>query len=97
MVVLHCEVVMRHGRAQLPFGKFRGVRIRLVPDDYLSWLTTAPMLRESKWKWLYDSLIAELKFRGLRYDLAETVDPVIEIPEVIPVMLENRRKFRTDI
>lgn len=88
---------MRHGRAQLPWGKFRGVRIRLVPDDYLSWLTTAPMIRAPKWKWLYDSLISELKFRGLRYDLAETVDPVIEIPEAVPVMLENRRKFRPEI
>lgn len=87
---------MRHGRAVLPFGKFRGVRIRLVPDDYISWLTTAPMIREPKWRWLYDSLISELKFRGLRYDLAETLDPVIEIQDVPVPMLENRRKFRAE-
>lgn len=88
---------MRHGRAQLPWGKYKGVRIRLVPDGYLSFLTTLPLVRAPKWRWLYDSLISELKFRGLRYDLAETVDPVIEIQPVSVPMLENRRKFRTDI
>lgn len=80
---------MRHGHATLPFGKYRGVRIRLVPDDYLSWLTTAPMMRDEKWRWLYDSLISELKWRGLRYDLARTEDVPVETP--VPT---NGRKFR---
>ena len=71
---------MRHGRATIPFGKYKGCRIRLLPDDYLSWLTTAPMMRDPKWKWLWDSLISELKYRGLKYELAETPDPPIEQP-----------------
>jgi uncharacterized protein (DUF3820 family) len=82
---------MRHGRAQLPFGKYRGVRIRLVPDDYLSWLTTAPMMKEPRWRWLWDSVISELKFRGLKYELAETTDP---IPEPLSPTLTNKRKMR---
>lgn len=87
---------MRHGRAQMPWGRFRGVRIRLIPDDYLSWLCTTPMLRdEARWKWLRDSVISELKFRGLRYDLAETDEPGVEIPEPEPpAVLTNRRKFK---
>jgi uncharacterized protein (DUF3820 family) len=71
----------RHGRAVVPFGKYKGVRIRLLPDAYLSWLTTAPMLSDPKWWWLKESLLAELRFRGLRQDLADTEDPVIEIEE----------------
>jgi hypothetical protein len=82
----------RHGHAQMPWGKFRGVRIRLLPDDYLSWLTTAPMLRdEARWKWLWDSVIAELKFRGLNYEAAATDDPVV--PDV-PLPVGNHRKIR---
>ncbi len=82
-----------HGRAEMPWGKFKGVRIRLLPDDYLSWLTTLELLRDHRWKWLKDSLISELKFRRLRYDLADTPDPEpIEIEEQIPV-----RRTRSDI
>lgn len=83
---------MRHGRAVIPFGKYKGVRIRLLPDDYLSWLTTAPMMKTAQWKWLWDSLIAELKFRGLNYEMAATEDPVVVIPEepVMPI----RRKLK---
>jgi hypothetical protein len=29
----------RHGRATLPFGKHRGVRVSLCDDAYLSWLS----------------------------------------------------------
>lgn len=29
---------MRHGRAVMPFGKHRGVQVRLLQDDYLSFL-----------------------------------------------------------
>lgn len=68
----------------MPWGRYKGVRIRLLPDDYISWLTTAPMMRAQQWKWLWDSVISELKFRGLKYDLAETADPdpqpIVETP-----------------
>lgn len=72
---------MRHGRSIMPFGKWRGTRIRLIPDDYLSWLSAWKGFQDPRWRWLHDSLIAELKFRGLRSDLADTPDPEpIEIP-----------------
>jgi len=83
---------MRHGRAVLPFGKYKGVRIRLVPDDYLSWLTTASMMHSAQWKWLYDSVISELKFRGLKYELAGTKDPVVELPSE-----PHGRKFKISL
>jgi uncharacterized protein (DUF3820 family) len=84
---------MKHGRAILPFGKYKGVRIRLVPDDYLSWLTTAPMMQSLAWRWLWDSLIAELKFRGLKYELAETEEPMIEVSAVTEIF-NRKRKIR---
>jgi hypothetical protein len=84
----------RHGRAVLPFGKYRGVRIRLAPSDYLSFLTTLKLMRDPKWKWLYDSLIAELKYRGLNWQQAATEDPVVEIPDEVPPILVNSRKIK---
>ena len=83
----------RHGRAIIPFGKYKGVRIRLLPDAYLSWLTTAPMLRDQKWWWLKESLIAELRFRGLRHDLADTPDQPAAEPAPL---VKASRKFRFD-
>jgi uncharacterized protein (DUF3820 family) len=64
----------RHGRAVIPFGKkHRGVRVRLCPDEYLSWLTSQEwFMRDSMWTWLKESLLAELRFRRLRDDLADT-------------------------
>jgi uncharacterized protein (DUF3820 family) len=58
----------------MPFGKWKGVRIRLIPDAYLSWLTTFKPMWKPEWRWLCDSLVSELKFRGLRFDLAATED-----------------------
>ena len=81
----------RHGRAVMPWGKYRGVRIRLIPDDYLSFLTTAPMMKTPQWKWLWDSVIAELRFRGFNYEMAASEDPVVEIPDAPQKRL---RKFR---
>ena len=81
---------MKHGRAQMAFGKYKGVRVRLLPDDYLSFLTTLPMLQEERWRWLWDSVIAELKFRELRYDLAHTEDPAEDSGPGEP----HKRKFR---
>jgi uncharacterized protein (DUF3820 family) len=73
----------------MPFGRYKGIRIRLLPDAYLSWLTTAPMMQVPEWRWLHDSLIAELKFRGLKYELADTPDPQsVDRPE------KKARKFR---
>jgi len=68
----------KHGRAYIPWGKFKGYRVRLLPDSYLSWLTTTFVMTAPEWRWLKESLIAELKFRGLRYDLAQTADAFIE-------------------
>lgn len=65
---------MRHGRATIPFGKYKGVRIRLLPDDYLSFLTSIALMQDPKWKWLKDSVLSELRFRGLRADLADAPD-----------------------
>lgn len=65
---------MKHGRATIPFGKFKGVRIRLLPDDYLSFLTSIAIMQDPRWRWLKDSVLSELRFRGLRADLADTPD-----------------------
>jgi len=64
----------RHGRAILPFGKYKGVRIRLVPDSYLSWLSTSIIMTDPRWWWLKESLLAELRHRGMRADLAGQTD-----------------------
>ena len=61
----------RHGRAQMPWGKYRGCQIRILPDAYLSFLTTTVIFQDSKWDWLRESLLAELRHRGFRTDLAE--------------------------
>ena len=78
---------MRHGRATIPFGKYKGVRIRLLPDDYLSFLTSIALMQDPKWKWLKDSILSELRSRGLREDLADTPDPApatFSEPPIIP-------------
>lgn len=81
---------MKHGRAVMPFGKHKGVRIRLLPDDYLSWLTTTDLIKSVQWKWLRDSLIAELKFRGYNVEAVLVPDVKIVVEETERV----RRKFR---
>lgn len=60
----------------MPWGKHKGTRLRLIPDEYLSWLTTTFVMTAPEWDWLRNSLIAELKFRDLRYDLAHTTDEI---------------------
>jgi uncharacterized protein (DUF3820 family) len=59
----------------MPFGKYKNCRLRVLPDEYLSWLSGWDVMQKPEWKWLHDSLIAELDFRGLRADLADTPDP----------------------
>lgn len=66
----------------MPFGKYKGMRLRLLPDDYLSWMTGSAILADARWAWLKESLIAELRFRGFRYNLASTLDPPeIQMPD----------------
>lgn len=85
----------KHGRAVMPWGKYRGVRLRLVPDDYLSWLTTTTILKADRWKWLRDSLLAELKFRGFNMEKVSEADVETEtFPGDTPVI---RRKFRPEM
>ena len=76
----------------MPFGKWKGVRIRLLPDDYLSWLTTTDLIKAPKWKWLRDSLISELEFRGMNVQNWTTPDPKPAIQEKV----FKGRKFRFD-
>jgi uncharacterized protein (DUF3820 family) len=83
---------MRHGRAVMPWGKYKGVRIRLLPDDYLSWLTTTEIIKAEQWRWLRDSLIAELKFRGYNVESVLLPDRKIVVEETGRV----KRKFRFD-
>ena len=82
----------RHGRAVMPWGKYKGVRIRLLPEPYLSWLTTTPMMRDPKWKWLLDSLVAELEFRGLNVEGMFSKD--VAVPVQVEEENEPIRKFR---
>jgi uncharacterized protein (DUF3820 family) len=65
---------MKHGRATLPFGKYKGVVVRQLPDDYLSYLADWDGLKEARWNWLRESIMAELRFRGLRDDRAGRED-----------------------
>jgi hypothetical protein len=61
----------RHGHASIPFGIHKGIRVRLLPDPYLSWLTTTFIMTAPEWRWLKDSVLSELNFRGLRSDLVD--------------------------
>jgi hypothetical protein len=67
----------RHGRAVMPWGKYRGVRLRLLPDSYLSWLTTSRVMTDPRWNWLKDSLTAELEFRGFQLQGAQLPDAAV--------------------
>jgi uncharacterized protein (DUF3820 family) len=83
---------VRHGNAVMPWGKYRGVRIRCLPDDYLSWLTTSAVKEGSRWWWLRESLLAELRFRGLNVKgvLLPDAQPVPLPLAVVP----RTRRFR---
>lgn len=59
-----------HGRAVMPWGKWKGVRVKNLPDDYLSYLTTFPGFSDERWKWLRDSIEKELHARGLNADFS---------------------------
>lgn len=81
----------RHGRATIPFGKFRGTRLRCLPLDYLSFLTTLPMMRAPQWRWLKESLYAELRFRGMNTQGLEAPDAA---PEVKTLQIVSKRAIR---
>jgi hypothetical protein len=42
----------------MPFGKHKGVDIKLVPIDYLQWLLKSDI------QWIHDDVRAEIKRRG---------------------------------
>lgn len=48
----------------MPWGKYRGVALANVPQDYLLWL--AENVRERRWAWLKKAAVAELRDRILR-------------------------------
>ena len=74
----------RHGRAVVPFGKWKGCAVRNLPTDYLDWLAgcfanseawtdkdgevKSFSLADPKWNWLRESVIAEMRHRGLNVD-----------------------------
>jgi hypothetical protein len=112
---------MSHGRAVMPFGKHRGVAIRLLPDSYLSNLAdfmtlagdASPHVGNSvvdgrkcycncdqcrrqfaeKFWWVKESLLAELRHRGLVADRANEPDAAVpdEPPSVPP---SSKRAYR---
>lgn len=61
----------RHGRAVMPFGVHKGICVNLLPDAYLSFLTTIPFFNSPDWKWLRDSILSELRFRGFSTESLE--------------------------
>lgn len=71
----------RHGRATIPFGKFKGRQLSQIDDGYLSWLSGTDLIRQSNWKWLRDSLRAELQHRGFRTeeDPIRFTTPILEL------------------
>lgn len=79
----------------MPFGKYKGVRVRLIPDSYLSWMTTSAIVKDPQWWWIKESVLAELRYRGFRADLADTQDPDAPIGNTIaPLPVPGARKFR---
>ena len=94
----------RHGRATLPFGKHRGVRVSLCDDAYLSWLSgwlAEDAERMAKFQYVFDSIVPELNHRGLRGDLADDVERVDPPPAVIQDSLtleptRSRRAYRLE-
>ena len=70
----------------MPWGKYRGVRVRHIPDGYLSWL--AGLNLDPKFWWLRASIAKEMGARGFRSDVVEDEPP----PACDPP--ERRRRIR---
>jgi hypothetical protein len=72
----------------MPFGKHKGMFVRQIPDHYLSWLAAGPrvcpILWQPEWAWLRESVLAELRFRGFRADLAGTLVEATDCDAVVP-------------
>jgi len=63
----------------MPFGKYRGVAVRHLPDAYLSWLGDA-LANDTRgsgttWNWLLASVVAEMKHRGMHVNFDLPVEP----------------------
>ena len=48
----------------MPWGKYQGVRIRHLPDDYLSWLYDLKW--DEQWAWLIEAIKWEMRRRGFK-------------------------------
>jgi len=73
----------------MPWGKWKGVQISLLPNDYISFLTTTSILDDPRWNWLKQSLLAELRHRGLREP--EPRMPIMHIiqKQTLPLLPED--------
>jgi uncharacterized protein (DUF3820 family) len=82
-------------RRVMPWGKHKGVNIKLLDDAYLSWLVTEPHSPAVKpeWTWLWDMLAAELRRRGFKN--VEPPDPE-ELAELAIPAGPARRKYRAE-
>jgi hypothetical protein len=64
---------------KVPFGKFKGVELADVPDDYLRWLKSLGHLREP----LRSAVADEYEFRF------SSANPVETLPADVRVMVEE--------
>jgi uncharacterized protein (DUF3820 family) len=53
----------------MPFGKYKGFRVSVLPSEYLGFLTTTFVFTAPQWRWLRDSVLSELRIRGLPTEL----------------------------
>lgn len=58
----------------MPWGKYKGWLVRALPDDYLMFLSSTFVMTEEQWKWLRDSLLSEMKFRGMGTEFLKRED-----------------------
>lgn len=95
----------KHGKAVMPWGKWKGIPVCRLPDEYLCWLSTADVLELEPWGWLKASIEAELKFRGFSVRVIDepmmkkqievtVVKKARKVPDEEPSRV--RRKFRFD-
>ena len=82
----------------MPWGKFKGCRVSLLPDDYLCWIATSDLIQgegefgkesRDRWAWLRESLEAELKWRGFNVKTVEDDEPARQTTNVV---IRKRRK-----
>jgi len=88
-------VSRRHGRATIPFGKrYRGIRVSLCPDDYLSFLTTLDWIKLPEWEWLFSSVVSELRHRGFHVDGIDYPEDVgAEPSKQLNLTLEEKQRL----